>query len=64
MNQTRSGGEPVSVSNLPIFGLICHPIFVHKRIKKAAEAAILLYNLFIHPAHLIIRTCYVVKYSF
>ena len=28
------------VSNLPIFGHFCHPIFAHKSIKKAAEAAV------------------------
>lgn len=27
------------VSNLPIFGHCCHPIFAHKSIKKVAEAA-------------------------
>ena len=30
-----------TVSNLPIFGHFCHPIFGHKSIKKAAEAAVL-----------------------
>ena len=30
------------VSNLPIFGHFCHPIFAHKSIKKAAEAAFLI----------------------
>ena len=29
------------VSNLPIFGHFCHPIFAHKNTKKAAEAAVL-----------------------
>ena len=29
------------VSNLPIFGHFCHPIFAHKSTKKAAEAAVL-----------------------
>ena len=29
----------VSVSNLPIFGHFCHPIFAHKSTKKAAEAS-------------------------
>ena len=27
------------VSNLPIFGHFCHPIFAHKSTKKAAEAS-------------------------
>ena len=27
------------VSNLPIFGYFCHPIFAHKNTKKAAEAS-------------------------
>ena len=31
------------VSNLPIFGHFCHPIFAHKNTKKAAEAAVLWY---------------------
>ena len=28
------------VSNLPIFEHFCHPIFDHRSIKKAAEAAV------------------------
>ena len=32
---------PDDVTNLPIFGHFCHPIFAHKNTKKAAEAAVL-----------------------
>ena len=35
------GRKKSNVSNLPIFGHFCHPIFAHKNTKKAAEAAVL-----------------------
>ena len=34
------GTTPSTVSNLSIFEHFCHPIFDHRSIKKAAEAAV------------------------